>query len=384
MRIPLADRLPLVYSANLNASYRRSSYSTGSTTNTWGTGLDWAPVKDFKFRTSVQQAARSPNVVELFSAQSVGLFNMDSDPCATATPTASAADCARTGVTAAQYGTIPDSVAGQYNALFGGNPNLKPEISKSITFGFVANPTKELVLSVDYFNIKIDDAIGILPPTTTLTQCLTTGNPTYCGLIKRDRLGSLWALPSAQITSTNVNVAAYKTQGLDFGADYSFKMSGMGKMSVSYIGTVLREFSLETAPGLGSYDCAGYYGSTCGTPSPKYRHKMKGTWTMPSGFVAGLGWRYFGSVDTDTSSTNPQLAGTVNAITKTLSAMNYLDFSWSYPVTKSITIAGSINNLFDKDPPVSVTGAPFGNGNTYPVVYDALGRKFSFNMTAKF
>ena len=89
-------------------------------------------------------------------------------------------------------------------------------------------------------------------------------------------------------------------------------------------------------------------------------------------------------MNVDTSSSNTQLAGTVNEITRSLEAQNYFDFSWSYPVTKSITLAGSVNNLLDKDPPLANTGAPFGNGNTYPVVYDTLGRKFVFNLTAKF
>ena len=384
LRIPLAEKQPNIYSANLNASYRRSVYSSGATTNTWGTGIDWAPVRDFKVRGSLQQAARSPNVVELFSAQAVGLYNNDLDPCAGDKPTASLISCARTGVTAAQYGKIPDSPAGQYNGLFGGNPDLKPEISNSITMGFIANPLKDLTVSVDYFQIQIDDAIGSVPATTTLNQCLASGDAKYCNLITRDRLGSLWALPTAQIVGTNLNIASYKTKGLDIGAEYIFRLNEKGKVNVSFMGTILNELTAESAPGLGSYDCAGYYGSTCGIPVPKWRHKLKGVWATPWGIVAGASWRYFGSVDIDTSSSNPQLAGTVNDVNKKFAAMNYIDLSMSYPINKNLTFAASINNLFDKDPPLSNTGAPFGNGNTYPVVYDALGRKINLNLTAKF
>jgi len=384
IRVPLADRQPFAYAANLNASYRNSSYSSGNSTNTYGVGLDWSPVKEAKLRGSFQQAARSPNVVEMFSAQSAGLYNNDSDPCAGATPTATLAQCARTGVTAAQYGTIADSPAGQYNALYGGNPALKPETSNSFTLGLVANPIKDLSLSLDYFQISVEDAIGSLPPTTTLSQCLATGNPKFCSLITRDRNGTLWALPAAQIVSTNINVASLKTTGLDLGMDYAFRMGTMGKMNVSFLGTVLTKFNAETVPGLGSYDCAGYFGSTCGTPAPKWRHKLRGTWTTPWGVVAGLGWRHFGSVDVDKSSSNPQLAGVVRPVQASLPSVNYFDLSASYAVTKNVTLAGSINNLFDKDPPVLNSGAPFGNGNTYPVVYDALGRRITLNLTAKF
>jgi outer membrane receptor protein involved in Fe transport len=162
------------------------------------------------------------------------------------------------------------------------------------------------------------------------------------------------------------------------------RLGDMGKLDLSLLGTYLKEFSVESAPGLGSYDCAGLYGSTCGTPSPKWRHKVRASWATPWGVNAALTWRYFGAVDTDTTSSNSQLAGTVNEITKTFAAQNYLDLSLSYKVSKIITLAGSINNLLDRDPPTGVTGAPFGNGNTYPVVYDALGRRVTLSLNAKF
>jgi outer membrane receptor protein involved in Fe transport len=57
-------------------------------------------------------------------------------------------------------------------------------------------------------------------------------------------------------------------------------------------------------------------------------------------------------------------------------------------VTKQVTLRAGVNNLFDKDPPISdstgVVGPPFGNGNTYPQVYDALGRKFFASVTVQF
>jgi iron complex outermembrane receptor protein len=171
---------------------------------------------------------------------------------------------------------------------------------------------------------------------------------------------------------------------VDLGADYGFRMGDMGRMNISFLGTILNGFTQEPVPGLGSYDCAGYYGNTCGTPAPKWRHKLRTAWTTPSGLVAGLAWRHFGAVDVDASSSNPLMAGTVYPIVATLPAMNYIDLSLSVPITKSITVTGVINNLFDKDPPLAVTGAPYGNGNTYPVVYDALGRQIQLNLTAKF
>ncbi|RQO63357.1 TonB-dependent receptor [Paucibacter sp. KBW04] len=392
LRLPLLERMPLAYSMNLNTTYRHSKYSTGNSTNTYGIGLDWSPVKEVKVRGSFQQAARSPNVTELFTPSGQGLYNMDRDPCSgdpndpdpLKRPSATLAQCKNTGVTDALWGKIQDSPAGQYNGLFGGNSALKPETSKSITLGVVAAPMKDLTLSVDYYSIELKDAISSLPTQTTLTQCLQTGNPTFCSLITRDRLGSLWANSAAQIVSTNINVAKGKTVGVDFGVDYGIRLGEKGKLDLSFLGTYVKESSSEPVPGLGSYDCAGYFGNTCGNPMPNWRHKLRGTWTTPWGVNASLTWRYFGGVKVDTSSSNDQLAGTVNEIGAKIPSVSYLDLSGSYKLTKMITLYAGINNLLDKDPPVLVTGAPFGNGNTYPVLYDALGRRVTLNANFKF
>ena len=65
--------------------------------------------------------------------------------------------------------------AGQYNYLQGGNPALTPETAKSTTLGVVLTPTRNLSASVDYFEIKVDNQVGIVPPPTILTQCLNCG-----------------------------------------------------------------------------------------------------------------------------------------------------------------------------------------------------------------
>ena len=385
VKVPLIENRPFAHLLAANASYRNSRYSTGHKTDTYGTGLEWAPVKEVKLRGSYSRAARAANIVELFSAQAIGLYDNDADPCAGAAPIASAADCARTGVTAAQYGTIQDSPAGQYNAIFGGNPNLRPEKSDSYTLGIVASPVKDLTVSVDYFSIKVKDVISNLPAATALQKCLDTGDAQFCSLIHRDRLGTLWATPDAYITATNINLATWKTEGVDFSADYNMKLAGYGGLNVSFNGTYLDKFQIQNIPGDEPYDCAGLYGATvCGTPAPKWRHKLRFTWNTPWNIDAAVTWRYFGKANHESTSSHPTLNGPVAEITKTFGARNYIDVSAAYVLNKNVTFRGSINNLFDKDPPIGLTGAGFGNGNTYPVVYDALGRKISLNMTVTF
>jgi iron complex outermembrane recepter protein len=385
LRLPIMEGKPMAELLSVNGSYRYSDYSTGKSTDSFGLGIEWAPNKIVKARGSYQQAVRAANVVELFTARGNALFDNDEDPCAGATPTRSLAQCQRTGVTATQYGHILDNIAGQYNYLQGGNPNLEPETAKSYTAGIVLTPTRNLSATIDYFNIKVDDIISNLPPTTILSQCLDTGNQQFCNLIHRDSLGTLWLLPSAFIEATNQNLSKWKTSGVDVTVNYNWPMGGYGKLGINLIGTWLKEFKQEPIPGLGEYDCAGLYGPTCGTPLPEWRHKLRFTWNTPWNVDASLTWRYMSSVLLDRTDSNPLLAGTVNPVDRELGAQNYLDIAAQWAITKQVTVSGGINNLTDRDPPLSAqVGAGFGNGNTYPQVYDALGRRIFMNLTVKF
>jgi outer membrane receptor protein involved in Fe transport len=386
-RIPLIDGKAFADSLTLSASYRYSDYSDpiDDTTNTYGIGLDWAPIRDFKVRGSYQRAVRAPNVIELFTAAGLGLYDNDEDPCAGATPTATLAQCQNTGVTAAQYGTILDNPAGQYNAIFGGNQDLSPEESDSYTVGFVFTPTffDGFSLTVDYFNITVEDAIANLPPTSVLSECLATGSADLCSLIQRDSRGTLWAAPDAFIVATNVNIGSYETSGFDIEANYSTPIGDFGSLGVNLVGTYLDEFLSDI--GFGEYDCAGLYGPTCGTPLPEWRHKARVTWMTPWNLDLSLSWRYMDSVLLDRTSNNAILTGNVNPVDRELDSMNYIDLSGAWTIYENYTLRLGINNITDEDPPLSAqVGAGFGNGNTYPQVYDAMGRYVFMGLTAKF
>ena len=385
-RIPVLEKMPFAESLTLNASYRKSDYSTGQKTNSYGAGLEWSPIAAAKVRFSYQRAARAANVVELFTPQGLSLFGMSSDPCAGANPSATLAQCQLTGVTAAQYRNIEDSPAQQYNQITGGNTSLAPEESDSYTLGLVLTPMRNLSLTIDAFDMKVEGTIGGLPASTTLTQCLQTGDPKFCGLIQRDRLGTLWALPAGRIVATNQNLGLMSTKGIDLGANYGFKMAGYGGLDLSYIGTFLKEFNQEDFPGSGEYDCAGLHGTSCGTPLPKYRHKIRAVWGTPwQGLEVGVTWRHIKSVKLDATSSNPLLSATFAPVDGSLASRNYLDLVGQWAMNKNLTLRAGVNNALDKDPPLSgVTAAVFGNGNTYPQVYDAMGRHIFLNLTAKF
>lgn len=393
-RIPLVQDVFLAQDLRVTGSYRYSDYSLDETTNTYGIGLDWAIVDDVRFRGSYQRAVRAPNVIELFSAAALGLYDMSRDPCSTTPggvpPTATIEQCRNTGLPDALYGSDLDSSAGQYNAIFGGNTELSPEEADTWTVGLVLTPTfiDGLAVTIDYWNIEVSDTIGTVPPATALDQCLATGSAEYCNLITRDSQGTLWLLAEAQILATNVNIGETKTSGWDVGANYDLPIGDYGSLRFAFMGTYLDEFVSTPLPGVSSYDCAGLFGpSNCGTPLPELRTRLRTTWATPWNVDVSLNWRYFDSVDIEYSSSDPDLSDPtlIFPLDRTLDSQNYLDLAVVYTYAEKYTFTAGINNFTDETPPVSgQVGTGFGNGNTFPQVYDALGRYVFFGLSAKF
>jgi outer membrane receptor protein involved in Fe transport len=391
-RVPILEDAPLAKLLSVNGSFRHSNINTGTSANTYGVGIEWAPVSMARLRGSYQKAVRAPNVVDLFSPAGLNLYDNDFDPCAgsvaqLAARGLTAEKCARTGVKASQYGNIQDSPAGQYNYLQGGNPNLKPEQAKSVTFGLVLTPIRDFSVTIDYFNIKVEDTISAVSPTTTLEKCLNTGDQRYCSQITRDSLGTLWLLPEARIVATSTNIGSVKTSGIDLGANYFYRLGAMGSLSVAMNGSWLKSYQVEEIPGDGSYDCAGLYNGAgvCGQPRPTWRHKLRVNWATPWQLDLAATWRYFKGTDIETSSDQALLKGSFNAVEAHLPSISYLDLAAVYNFTKKISLTAGINNLLDKDPPLtSKYGTGSGNGNTFPSMYDAMGRKIFLNATVRF
>jgi outer membrane receptor protein involved in Fe transport len=390
-RVPLLQDIFLAQDVTVTGSYRYSDYSTDVSTDTYGIGLDWAIIDDVKFRGSYQRAVRAPNVIELFSAAGLGLFDMSRDPCSGPTPTATLEQCRRTGLADGLYGTDLNSSAGQYNAIFGGNLDLDPETADTWTAGVVFTPTfvDGLAVTVDYWNIKVEDTIGTVPPSTALDQCLLTGASEYCSLITRDSLGTLWLLPEGNIVATNVNIGTTETSGWDIGLNYDLSMGDWGGLRFAFMGTILNEYIVEPLPGVSKYDCAGLYGdATCGTPLPELRTRLRTTWATPWNVDLSVNWRFFDSVDVEYSSNDPDLSDPTlvfPGVDATLDSQNYFDIAATYTYDERYTFTGGINNVTDETPPLSgFVGTGFGNGNTFPQVYDALGRYVFFSLSAKF
>ncbi len=381
VRVPIANGRPGIQSLEAEFGYRYSDYSVGFNTNTWKAGLAWAPIKPVRFRGEINRAVRAPNLAELFGAQYVGFAGV-SDPCSGAAPTATAAECARTGVTSAQYGRIEANAARQYNALQGGNPNLTPEKATTKTLGVVMAPEAflgGLVATVDYFDTKIENVIGTLGADYILGQC--TFSSQLCGLVRRDPVtGSLWQGIQGYTIDTLQNKGQLRQRGVDISLTDRVRTDKWGVFGLEFSGTYLLDLKNTNANGA-SYDSVGLYGLIVGQPNPEWRHRARVSWETPvNGLGAAITWRYLDGVSLDAASTQTTLRNTAQAAVlrdRKLPAISYIDLSASYRFNEKTSVRVGVNNVFDQDPPiVSLTNlsTTFGTGNTFPGLYDTMGR----------
>lgn len=403
-RVPLIQDKPFIKELVVDGGFRYSDYQLQGNTIAYKGEFDYSLTSDIRLRAGYNKAVRAPNAVELFLPQSVALGSFQ-DPCSTdaGAGRASQAACANTGLNAAQYAAgVPGCPSAQCSILVGGNTSLKPEQADTYTAGLVFTPRfiKGFSGSLDYFDIKVNNLVGTIPANTSLTQCLS-GQQALCGLIHRDPATGILFGSNGYITQTNVNTGFLATQGFDAQASYKFRIADvpyahlpdLGSIVFSYEGTLTTLFQFEAVPGLGSYNCAGKFGQTCGFPQPHYRHEFRTSWVTPYNATLSLNWRHLGDALLDLNSTNPILSGGPgfnDKIDGRIGNYDYFDLTATWRVKDAYTIRVGVNNLFDRDPPIvdsnafPVAGPPFGNGNTYPGVYDSLGRTIFVGLTANF
>ncbi|MEO7205298.1 MAG: TonB-dependent receptor [Steroidobacteraceae bacterium] len=407
-RLPLIDDHFLAQSLALETGYRYSDYNLGFKTNTYKFGVEWSPISDIRLRGSFQRAVRAPNVTELFLPQVVALDG-NSDPCAGTAlkpPTASQAQCVAAGVPAGQFPVLP-STANQYNGLLGGNPKLNPETALTASFGIGWTPSfvPNLRLQIDYFDIKIENVITTIGSNTILQQCINNGN--FCNDIHRDANASLWLSNDGFVVDSLANVGKLETRGIDIDLSYGFDVGPAGKIRTSLIGTYVDEYIVTPIASDPStkYNCAGLYGDTCSggastlNPIFRWRHTLRTTWSTPwQGLDITASWRYFSAMKLDALSPQANLSaflatgatvanGGVSSSDAAIKAYNYLDLSAAVKLMDKMTFRVGVNNVFDKDPPIiggSNLPGTAGNGNTFPQVYDALGRFIFGQLTVQF
>ncbi len=366
--------IPVFDNLTTEVGFRSSDYSTSGVSNTYKFMVSYSPIDMLRIRTGYNRAIRSPSIATMFAPQTLGLWG-GTDPCAGATPTYTAAQCALTGVTAAQYGNIAASPASQYNGLFGGNTELNPESADTLSFGIVVDPIDNLTVSIDYWSVELEDAIGEVGALEILKQCGENGNAQFCSMISRGGAGSLWRGTSGYIKDTSTNLGEVNFEGIDIAAAYTMGVAD-GQLSVKVNGSHSLKKEVLTLPGdeTTRYECTGIANDdNCTAPNTDWRHTLSANYAKDN-WTVGAKWRYFGA---------PDYQGTNELAEKELKAVSYLDLSGSYVVSETIELSAGARNVLDKEPPMVGGGMNPTNANTYGN-YDVLGRYVYADVTFRF
>ncbi|HET7810846.1 MAG TPA: TonB-dependent receptor [Steroidobacteraceae bacterium] len=398
VRVPILADLPGVQNLSLNGGFRTSDYDLDGVgrVNTYLYGMDWRIADELKVRAQFQHAIRAPNIGDLYGGQQLN-FPTLVDPCGNQninqqTPEVRAV-CIATGVPAASVFTQGVQPNNTVPVVSGGNPDLQEESSDTFTFGFVITPIESLYISIDYFDISLDDAIAPIAggAQNVLNLCYYTvqdPNSALCQNVHRDPSTGAITTPFS-INTGQANIGGLDTKGVDMNATYGwdagFGMNGASRFEFSSAWTWTKEFTVTPVADLPLQNaCVGFYGSTCGEPIPEWKGITRLTWnTGPLG--VSLRHRYIASVYTDrfiTALNNNQMPNPSTWTNPGFPAFNYFDLSGTYDFGEKIKVYAGVNNITDQDPPIV---AGFGGyGNTFPATYDYAGMTFFFGVNAKF
>lgn len=393
--------LPVFDGFEVDLAYRYSDYDTIGGVSTYKAGANWTPVNGFTLRGGYSRAIRAPSLGNLYSPRegAIGVIGRAAsgggDPCdvtgAARNGQVDGVDPARVRELCIAQG-VPVSLvdgytySGSANAAFRiGNPDLQEETADSYTIGAVIQPDfmvgvlSDFSLSVDYYNISVDDAIGYLTSPIALNQCynFTGQNPDYdpqnvnCQLIARDASGLL-----AEIEEPLFNLASYQTSGIDFQMDAAVNVGGVGRVFLNSAVTYVIDYKIQSTSSDPVLDYAGTVGNAqidgFSSTHPAWKHVTTLGLAGDTGSLS-LRWRYIGEQDNSAIVSNP--GSTADGVP----AVSYFDLIGRLTVDDRFEFRAGINNMFDKQPP------EFGGSSVTPTsTYDVIGRRFFVGVTARF
>ncbi len=394
-RIPLLKGMSFAKSLSFNGAVRAGDYSTIGNTLSYNAGLEWAANDTVKVRATYAQSMRAPNINELYSPPSQDFPTGLNDPClgvtATSTTAASAACRAAPGVASniAANGvfTLNQADLQGVSGFNRGNPNLREETGKSTTIGLAFTPKgmgflDNFALTVDYFNIKVDDAIVSTPRQFILDQCYA-GNTSFCQFITRRPAasGANSAGSLSFIDSGVTNSGGLATSGVDMTLAFAQRIAA-GRFSTSLSWTHLISGYTVPLPGSAQDPFAGEVGAAkdklawrLGYETGPFGVSLLFTHVAKSAlddqFLAGF----------ESSPGVPLAPGSV-----TVGAKTYADMSMKFRLSKTFEVYGGIDNLLDTKPAPVISGLP-GNDTgteTNSGTYDPIGRRYYLGLRAKF
>lgn len=396
IEVPLLADLPLIQKLSLGAAFRRSNYSTSGGVNSYEGDLKWTPVQSFLVRGGYQRAVRAPNIGELFAAASGSQIAFGTPPASVGDP-CDVRSSARTGPNGASVRALclaqgmPAAVIDSYTfpttataGVASGNPHLQPEIADTYNFGFswTSHSTAPLLsnvsVSVDYYNIKIDKVISVVPGLSALSKCynLDGSNPGYsvsnsfCELLHRDAQGLLQVIDTPYL-----NLGGLKTDGLDLQlawkvglADLGWTGSSAHVFANSGIG-YLHGYSIQTLPGSTFQNYAGTntIGASYNVSSsfPKWKAVTTLGYSQ-AGATVSFRWRYQNAMSDVTAVTTPANPGVG------VGAYSLVDLLGSYQINDTWQVRAGITNLGNHGP-VFVSSSQF---STDPSIFDVVGRSY--------
>jgi len=420
LAVPLLAGLPLIQSLDLNLAARVSDYSTVGNTTAWAASLEYQPVSWLKARTQYAVAVRAPNIAELYSGRSQ-TFPSITDPCRGLTlsggtpaflnnPTnaASGVNASTVGNSAAMacYSdpalqariardgsfvlTQPElQGVGGFNE---GNPNLASEESTSFTFGVLFNPAfhpwlEPLSISVDYYDIEIEDAIQGYGRGLTLTRCYGGSvagarDPFYCQFINRYAAGTANVGAIYEVNQQSFNIGQLNTRGIDVQASYGLDLNDLGLAPETWdMGQVvfslnyqhLLEYSTIAVAGAAPVESVG----VVGLPENEAVLDILYTrgplqWSVQTQFIGQSCYFSAGCDEDDYVSDQP------------IGLRYFVDTQVRYQLTDTTTAYLGVDNVFDEWVQIGQGhGQPTGWG-TEPDVFDGLGRRYYVGFRQRF
>lgn len=344
--------IPLHKTLEAQLAARYDDYSDFGDTFNPKFSLRWEPIKQLMFRTSYTKGFRAPTLQEMHSPKSVtntaATYN---DPllCPGGVPTA---------------GALPARDCGmQFDRQNGGNQNLEPEKSDSFTAGVVFEPIKNLVFTLDYFDIKVKNQI------TTISETAIFADPVkYADKFIRNADGSL-----NYINTTNQNLGGIKTSGFDVGAAWRSAMTSTGQFGLSIDGTYVTDYQYQENKGM---PWVGVAGSYAGLDYQAIVLRWKHT--------ANLDWRYENwALNLQQNFSKGYKDQNSNGQDHSVGDYTTYNLSGTYKGFKNLELTLGLKNMFDAEPPASNVVDNFQMGYD-PRYADALGRSYFVRGTYKF
>ena len=359
--VPLLKDKPGFVDLSLSGAIRLTDYSSSGSVTTWKFGGIWKPIEDLTLRASYSRDIRAPNLFELFAGDTLAI-SIINDPFNATTGIGSG-----TNVNRDQVG--------------GGNPLLRPEAAKTLSFGGVVAPKgiPGLSLSVDYYRIRLAGAINGLTSQLIVNNCTNFGSSApECALITRS---AGLTSPISLIRNAEANISFINTSGIDF--DLSYRT---GPFSARLYLNYLAQFDTQVNAGQPVINWAG--ANVVGS-NPIAYPRLRGNLSLDysSGrFGVTITEQMIGSMGRFINAVNP-LPGASNFNPGKVGAVFYTDLTLRYklPVLDDkVETFVTVNNLFDKQPPLIPGVTPGVNLPTNIGVYDVIGTAFTAGVRFKF